>query len=248
MINSLDISVVGAAWLLLAVFLAAIIRGYSGFGSAAVIVTAGGLLVSPKLLVPLALLIEIAASVHMLPGTWHAVSRRLVVALGAGMVAGTPLGLWLLTEAPADAVRAVIASIVLLASVLIWRGSAWRANEPQGSLTTGLVSGVANGVGAVGGLPVVAYSLSTGVPAATVRATAVTYLMLSNAYACTLGAFYGLFSREVFLLLGLSLAPLIFGIYVGRRRFLRTTPDAFRRFTLILLMALATAALTRSLV
>jgi len=184
----------------------------------------------------------------MLPGTWRYVSLRLVGTLGIGMLIGTPLGLLLLIQAPTDVVRAVIASLVLVASVLIWHGATWHPREPVTAMTTGLVSGAANGVGAVGGLPVVAYSLSTGVPAATVRATAVAYLMLSNIYACSLGAFYGVFSREVFMLLLMSLAPLVAGVYLGHRHFLRTTPEVFRKFTLVLLMVLAVAALIRSLI
>ena len=40
--------------------------------------------------------------------------------------------------------------------------------------------------------------------------------------------------------------PVLLGLAVGRRRFLATRPESFRRFTLVLLMALAPAGLARA--
>ena len=42
--------------------------------------------------------------------------------------------------------------------------------------------------------------------------------------------------------------PLVFGIALGSNRFLRTSPQSFRRFALLLLMALAILGLLRAAV
>jgi hypothetical protein len=41
--------------------------------------------------------------------------------------------------------------------------------------------------------------------------------------------------------------PLTLGVWAGHRHFVKTTPESFRRMTLILLMVLASAGLVRAL-
>jgi uncharacterized protein len=71
------------------VFLAAIVRGYSGFGFSLLAITAVSLLYAPAMIIPSVFLLEIAASIHLLPGLWHDIYWRSLVPL----VIGTPLGL-----------------------------------------------------------------------------------------------------------------------------------------------------------
>jgi hypothetical protein len=50
------------------VFLAAIVRGYSGFGFSLLAITSQSLLYAPAIVIPSVFLLEIAASIHLLPG------------------------------------------------------------------------------------------------------------------------------------------------------------------------------------
>ena len=58
------------------VFLAAIVRGYSGFGFSLLAVTALSLLYAPAIVIPSVFLLEIAASIHLLPGLWRDIHWR----------------------------------------------------------------------------------------------------------------------------------------------------------------------------
>ena len=49
------------------VFLAAIVRGYSGFGFSLLAITSLSLIFSPAQVIPAIFMLEIAASLHMLP-------------------------------------------------------------------------------------------------------------------------------------------------------------------------------------
>ncbi|MCH8999420.1 MAG: hypothetical protein IID48_14330, partial [Proteobacteria bacterium] len=56
----------------------------------------------------------------------------------------------------------------------------------------------------------------------------------------------GLVTQEVLLRTALFCIPLCLGVWLGNRHFLATSPESFRRFTLILLVFLATAGLLRA--
>jgi len=81
----------------LAIGLAAIIRGFSGFGFSALTVTSLSLILPPAEVVPTAFLLEIAASIHMLPLVWRQVDWKILRWLVLGAVLGTPFGITFLS-------------------------------------------------------------------------------------------------------------------------------------------------------
>ena len=101
---------------------AALIRGYSGFGLSAIAVTSLTLVLPPAEAVPVGLLLEIVASLGVLPQVWREAAWPTMALLLLGACLGTPLGVFLLTDLPVDVMRAAIASIVLCASLLLLIG------------------------------------------------------------------------------------------------------------------------------
>jgi uncharacterized membrane protein YfcA len=63
------------------VFLAAFVRGYSGFGFSLLAITALSLLYTPATIILSIFLLEIAASIHLLPGLWRDVHWRSLIPL-----------------------------------------------------------------------------------------------------------------------------------------------------------------------
>ncbi len=231
-----------------AAFVAGVVRGYSGFGLSAIVVTSLSLYLVPTETVPIAVLLEIIATLGIIRLVWAEVAWRELVLLLVGASVGTPLGLLLLTGLPAETMRLAIAGIVLTASLLLLLRPrfAFSSSAPK-SLAVGAVSGVINGAAAVGGLPVVLYFLAVGLPAAAARATIMTYLLLLGAY--NLAALYlaGLLTETVGWRALLLCLPLFLGIGLGHRRFLASSPDSFRRMALVLLIGLSLAGLLRPL-
>ena len=72
---------------LLIVFLAAIVRGFSGFGFSLLAISALSLLYPPQQIFPPIFLMEIAASLHLLPSVWRHIHWRSMAPLLAGHVA-----------------------------------------------------------------------------------------------------------------------------------------------------------------
>ena len=230
-----------------AIGVAAYIRGYSGFGFSALTVTSLALILAPSEVVPTAYMLEVAASIHMLPLVWRSIDWRILRWLVFGAVMGTPFGIIFLEEVPQEMMRLVISAIVLIASLLLWKNIRIRSSADWYSiLAVGFFSGVINGAAAIGGLPVVLFFLSISLGSALSRASMVAYLFIIDLYAVFLPGSQQLISTELLGRTILFLIPLLVGIFIGHRSFVKTTPESFRKFALSLLIFLSAAVIFRS--
>lgn len=231
----------------IAMFAGGVIRGYSGFGSSMFWVSSVSLVVPPVEIVPTIYLLEIMASAHLLPKVWREVDRRSVAWLLLGALIATPAGVWLLAAVPADAMRVAISVLILVAVAVLWRGRGLgRVPGPAPTALTGALSGVINGATSMGGPPVVVYYLSTPLGAAATRACLIAYLLGTDVFSAAFAGAGGLIDGNILLRsLGFFVIVLA-GLAVGHRRFVATAPETFRRFTMVLLTALAIAGLLRA--
>ena len=230
-----------------AIGVAAYIRGYSGFGFSALTVTSLALILPPSEVVPTAYMLEVAASIHMLPLVWRSIDWKILRWLVIGAVMGTPFGIIFLEEVPQETMRLVISGIVLTASLLLWKNIRIRSSADWYSiLAVGFFSGVINGAAAIGGLPVVLFFLSISLGSALSRASMVAYLFIIDLYAVFLPGSQQLISTELLGRTVIFLIPLLVGIYIGHRSFVKTTPESFRKFALSLLIVLSLAVIVRA--
>ena len=230
-----------------AIGVAAFIRGYSGFGFSALTVTSLVLILPPSEVVPTAYMLEVAASIHMLPLVWRSIDWKILRWLVFGAVMGTPFGIIFLEVVPQEMMRLVISGIVLTASLILWKNIQFRSSANRYSiLAVGFFSGMINGAAAIGGLPVVLFLLSISASSKLSRATMVAYLFICGLYALFLPGSQQLISTELFGRTVLFLIPLLVGIYFGHRSFVKTTPESFRKFALSLLILLSAAIIFRS--
>jgi len=236
-----------ALWLAVAVFGAAFVRGYSGFGFAALIVSAAGLVTDPLHLVPVVLIADILLTAQQARGIWRDVDWRRVAWLGLGCAAGVPLGVWAIAQVGGDTARLAISLYVLAMCAVLVAG--WHLRGTPGGLAhgaTGVVSGLANGA-AVGGLPVAAFFAAQTMPAATFRATLIAYFTLMDIWTLPLMGWAGMITRDTLVATALGLPLMVAGVALGSRRFLNANPKGFRRFAIGLLAVLALLGLLRSL-
>jgi len=243
-----ELSPWGAAWMGVAVLVAGFVRGYSGFGYSALVISAAAVVTNPLNFVAVVVLLETAMSAQAWRGAGPDVDWRRVWLLLAGAAAGMPLGLWALTRMPEDWARAVIAGYVLVMCVVLLAGWRLRA-EARGTgvnLGAGVVSGLANAPG-MGGLPVAAFFAAQPMPAAVFRATLIAYFPLLDLMSAPLYWLAGLVTWDT-LRASLWLLPLTFlGNWLGARHFFGTDPQEFRRFAILLLAGLAALGLGRAL-
>lgn len=241
-----DLGIGGGFWMSLAVFVAGLVRGYSGFGYSAMIIAASSLVTNPLNFVAVVVILETTMSLQAARGAGPDVDWRRVWLLMAGAVVGLPLGLWALTGMSEDTARATIAGYVLFMCAVLLAG--WRLKaELRGpaNLGAGLISGLANAPG-MGGLPVAAFFAAQPMPATVFRATLIAYFPLLDLYSAPLYFWAGLVTWDT-LWASLWLLPLsALGNWLGGRHFFRAEPEGFRQFAVILLACLAVLGLMKS--
>src|SRR5262245_422065 len=224
----------------LCVFGAAIVRGYSGFGFSLLSITALSLALPPMAVVPSIFLLEVAASLRLLPGVWGEVHWRSIRLLLVGCLLATPLGVWALANAPIAPMKLALAAFVLLSAILLARGVALKSMPGTvGTLGTGVATGLLNGGFGMGGPPLVVFYLGTPAGMAAGRASIIAFLIPTDVMGLGFHAREVLITDDTFRLAAWFLPPLLLGVWLGSRAFRRADPARFRLWPLRLLMLLA---------
>jgi uncharacterized protein len=223
-------------------FVAALARGFSGFGAALIFVPIGSAVLGPRLAVPLLLVVDGVMTLGLVPRAVHRCHWRDVLLMLAGSTLGVPIGTAILTHLDRDSMRWAISALTVVLLLLL--ASGWRYAVRPAPLVTASVgagAGVLSGAAQVGGPPVVAYWLGGSIDAITVRANLIVYFALSTVLTVVSYVVGGLLSTEV-LTYALVTAPLYgLGLWLGSRMFGLTSDVLFRRlcYSLIALSALA---------
>ncbi|HXV24211.1 MAG TPA: sulfite exporter TauE/SafE family protein [Alphaproteobacteria bacterium] len=228
---------------------AAFVRGYSGFGFSLLAVTALSLRLPPAAIVPSIFLMEIAASIHMLPSIWREVHWRAIGVLLIGYTIAVPLGVWLLASVPEAPMKVALGVCVLIATLLLMRGIVLkRMPGTAATLATGGASGLLNGAFGTGGPPVILFFFSSPAGASIGRASVVAFFLATDAIGLVFLARQGLVTLDSVLRFAIFLPALIAGVWLGAHSFKRTDQETFRRWVLRLLALLAFLTLAQGLV
>ena len=163
--------------------IAAVVRGYSGFGFSAIVIAGASLVIPPAALVPALYMLEIVASIHMLPGVRHQIDYPHFWPMLICCAIGLPAGQFLLTHLPADTIRVFLSLGVLVSTALIWRGYRFKTemNRPLAGIT-GFLIGFGSGMASIGGLLAMVIFLGTNYPAAQTRAIFVAIFLVMYVY------------------------------------------------------------------
>ncbi len=168
-------------WAGITAFVAGLMRGFAGFGSAILMAPIFAVLLGPVHMVPMVAAIELPMSVMLFLGSRKDVEWKFVAPLSAIAMAAMPVGLWLLVSLDAAAITRAVSVIVLLFVAVLITG--WRYQGPRPlALTLGIggISGAMMATTSVGGPPVLLYMLAAAMPAATIRANIVAYYLLTG--------------------------------------------------------------------
>ena len=224
----------------LCIFGAAVVRGYSGFGFSLLAVTSLSFFLPPAEIVPSIFIMEVAASLHLLPGVWRDIHWRALLWLTAGCLVGTPFGVYALAHAAPAPMTLALAVSVLIAAILLTRGYALKSLPgPAVTFATGTSSGLLNGSFGIGGPPVILFFFSSPAGAAAGRASMIAYFLITDIMALAWQGWSGLITMTTLWRALIFLPALTGGIWLGNRGFNTADPLDFRRWVLRLLMVLA---------
>ncbi len=225
----------------LAVMAAALIRGFSGFGSVLITAPVLSLVWGPTVGVPIAALIEVVPAIQMTPNAIRMAHWPTAWAMGLPAVVMVPLGSIILLNAPAEEMRRSIAAIVLLLALVLWFG--WRYRGPRGLIPSGVVGAMGGGLAGatgMGGPPAILYLMSGTNPAAEVRANMVGYFtIIFVGVVITFGA-RGLITADVLWRIAVMIPIYVIGVVVGTRIFGLASERTFRHIALATLAVSST--------
>ncbi len=265
-------TVSGWQWLVFIgiVFAAGFIRGLTGFGFSALCFFALGFFLTPLLIVPLVFLLEVSASIRLLPRVYADIPWPWLIRVSMAACCGIPLGMYLLHHLSASDVRQSIGWLVMLTCMTLLLASRKtpkaiqnqsfegvkktpkeRANTLFNSsfvvVIVGFVSGVANGIAAVGGLVVAVYSLATPLKMVQLRAGLIGFFLIIDLFGLAWlllaqGDGKRVLPMDLLILAGLSFPVMMFGNSFGFRYFDLVKEEIKRRISLGLLFFLAMLA------
>ncbi len=247
-------------WLLgmtmIVVLVAAIVRGFAGFGFSAITLAGLTAFVSPARLVPALFVLEVLSSIGLLLQARRDVDPHWLRWLVAGNALAIPAGVAALAWLPERPLRLGVGLILLMAALLLRSGRVWQLpSTPPAQFATGIASGLANGLAAIGGLVIALLLGTAALPPARWRATMIALFLFTDLYALAWAALYAHAGGAPQALLDAATLgwvlcmtpPLVVGITIGRRAFAGVSPARFRRGVLDLLIVVCSLAVVGTL-
>lgn len=216
-----------------AVFLAAILRGLTGFGFALAAVPLISLAIEPKMAVASAILLQVMIGIPDVIRLRGHYDRQEVTRLTLGALIGMPFGIAALVFFDANTTQLAIAIISLAGLCLMVLQPPRRIRfRRRVVFFAGALSGLFGSLAAMPGPPAVAYFVASGTDPARARASMLILFFMSALMSLPGLTLAGAIDRTT-LLLGLALLPfLVLGTWVGGQIFLRLHPRHYRAIAL----------------
>jgi uncharacterized membrane protein YfcA len=227
---------------------AGLVRGYAGFGFAAIAVVGFNLFISPQQSIPVILGLDVLCSIGLLRQALQQADRSTFKMLATGALLGIPIGLSLLFIVPEEVLKLLICLAILVLSLLILFDFRLRQAEKKSTkLGFGLASGLGTAGASVGGPMIVCYMISSQLTPATQRATMILFFIVSESLAVLAMASSGLVVFDVIKLIAILLIPTVIAVRIGQWLFNRKPPKSLKHFALPVLVMVALLGISTSL-
>ncbi len=223
---------------------AGLTRGFTGFGAGALAIPLISLVWTPAEAVAVVLMWSMISIVLLTPGAVPHVKWVEVLPLSTAAVLVTPLALQVLVHGDPDALRDLIAVVVLFLAGMQLAGFRYRG--PRGALpaaTAGALGGLITGFTGMGGLPMALYMLAGPYNVATTRAN----ILMMTAVVATVALITliasGVITAELAWRAALTAAPHALFVVAGNRLFRYWGETWFARTCLWLLIVVGVVVL-----
>ncbi len=187
----------GLGWMLLTVIVAGLVRGFSGFGSAMIIMPVASTVFTPVGAIIFLTTVELFGPLPNLRSALHNGTRPDVARLALGAVFAMPLGVFALAHMSPQIFSWAVSVVVLGLLVVLMLG--WRYHgslTPPMVLGTGALGGFLSGSIGVAGPPVIMLYMASTLPISAIRANFLLYLLMIDGLMLGLFWVLGLFQLE----------------------------------------------------
>lgn len=232
------------ALIVVAVCVGGFIRGFSGFGSALLIIPSLALVFSPREAVAMHAVMEVPVILSMLSKIAGRANRQVVLPMLFGLTLATPVGAFVLFSIDPGLMKIAISLVVLIMVTMLFFCKNMRLNITGAA---GVVGGILQGATGIGGPPVVIALMSRGDDIETVRANVFTVMSAMIGISIASFWWFGLLTPRVLLFGCLSAPFCLAGTMLGARTFRTTASEYFNHFAMGLLVVLASITLYSAL-
>jgi uncharacterized protein len=225
-------------------FVGGLARGFSGFGAALIFMPIASAFMSTQIASPMLLIVDMIATVPLIPGALRRADRREIAVMAVGSLAGVPLGTWALTAMSPVAVRWMIVALIVPMLALLMSGWRYqgRTTAPV-TICVGGISGFFNGVAQVGGPAVVLYWLRDAGKAVTTRANIILFFAITGMMTAISYLAGGLLTHAI-IGLAVAIGPAYgIGLWLGSHMFGLASEATFRRICYALIAFAALVSL-----
>lgn len=228
----------------IAVGLAGLVRGFSGFGAAMISIPLLSLLFGPQTALACLTTMEMPAQIQLLRMSRREADWKQAAPMALGGIIALPLGTWILVSIDQDLLRRLISGIVLLLVVLLASGYRHTISRRLGiDVAVGAVAGFLNGSTGLGGPPIIFYLLSGPYAPTAVRANITAFFQIGFIFVVASYFWFGVLTPDR-MMLGAALAPFyVGGIWLGGKLFYKASEQTFRRIAYLLLAVIGCGTL-----
>ncbi len=232
----------GLLWLIATVFVAGIVRGFSGFGTAMIFLPVAAKFMEPVWALICLTVMDIFGPVPLLRKAWRAGEPQDVARLGVATLLCLPIGLALLFAVPAEVFRYAVSGLAILVPMLLLTGFRYRgALSPSVMFGTGALAGITGGAAGLPGPPVVLLYAASTKPVSIMRANTMMYLFAFDIMLLGWVAFNGRLEAVPVWLGLIFLVPAVMGNITGAAIFDPTREKVYR---MVAYAVVFTAAIT----
>lgn len=220
------------------VFVSSIIKGTASFGFNLITIPLLLLFLEPRLAVVLVVPLTLLLDIFNMHSMWREFQlRRLIPIILAGAI-GIPLGNYVLLIAPEQILRLGIASVVLIAAIVMALGFTPRITRPK--LTgsgVGFMSGVLATSTGIGGPPFVLFLMSQKLGKGEFRSSLASFLLVLNIMTIISFILSGALTLKIALTDLVLLPAVILGFLTASRLVHHINPMWFQRGVITLVIA-----------
>jgi hypothetical protein len=221
-----------------------LVRGFSGFGTAMIMVPPLSLVFGPAAAIPIMSIVDTTGSLPLLPRAVRQCVWREVGPLVVGASILMPVGVFVLIVVDPELLRWTISLAILGLVALL--ASGWRYTAPPTPLMSAGIGGAAGLMGGsigIAGPPVILFWLGGQSSAATVRSNIIVFFALLVIVGWISFAVGGLFTWEVVSVAMLLIPIFACSIWLGARCFRLASEATFRNLALVAIALIALASL-----
>ena len=224
------LAVDGVWFLCFGAFVAGLVRGFAGFGTAMIFLPIAGQVLGPFEALTTLIIIDLTAPLIHVPRAVRDGHPSDVLCMALGALIAVPFGVWALTLVAPEVFRWGVSIVALCVLLCLITGFRYRGELTKGLVfVTGLIGGFLGGSVGIPGAPVILLYMASTHPPHVVRANNTLYLILADVILLAVLLLRGLLVASALAIGVLAILPYLLGNWLGALSFRPGHEALYRR-------------------